>query len=552
MRLLYVDIDSLRPDHLGCYGYYRDTSPNIDRLAAESTRFTNVYISDAPCLPSRTALWSGRNGFHTGVVNHGGVASQPYIEGPNRGHRDEFSRSGWMRALADAGLRTVTVSPFGQRHAAWHWYASFREIYNTGKNGLERADEVVPVALDWLDRNGQSDDWFLHVNLWDPHTPYRTPLDYGDCFAGEPLPDWLTEEVWQRGWSGFGPHSPQEPGGFAEYPTPDWPRHPEVIDSMEAVRRWIDGYDTGVRYADEWFGKLVAKLKDLGIYEDTIIVLSADHGENLGELNVWGDHQTADDPTCRIPLLIRWPGLSESARVDLALHYHYDWAATAVELLGGTVPELWDGESFAEFFRSGEQNGRDYVVTSQGTWSCQRGVRFVHEGEDYLCLQTYHDGYKQVDPVMLFNLTQDPHEQEDLAQAKPEIVNEALAMLAEWQREQMIRSQHNVDPLMTVMREGGPFYTRGELPAYIERLKATGRAQHAERLARIHPDEAASEFLTGFKHLNEAGQGIRAGTVTNLYNRTHRVFHLLRGLGLCQTVPGLRQLALACHPQQFG
>ena len=78
MRLLYVDIDSLRTDHLGCYGYHRNTSPNIDQLAAESTRFTNVYISDAPCLPSRTALWSGRNGFHTGVVNHGGVASQPY------------------------------------------------------------------------------------------------------------------------------------------------------------------------------------------------------------------------------------------------------------------------------------------------------------------------------------------------------------------------------------------------------------------------------------------------------------------------------------------
>ena len=60
MRILFIDIDTLRPDHLGCYGYHRDTSPNIDRLAQDAVRFENNYVSDAPCLPSRTALWSGR------------------------------------------------------------------------------------------------------------------------------------------------------------------------------------------------------------------------------------------------------------------------------------------------------------------------------------------------------------------------------------------------------------------------------------------------------------------------------------------------------------
>ena len=72
---------------------------------------------------------------------------------------------------------------------------------------------------------------------------------------------------------------------------------------------------------------------------------------------------------------------------------------------------------------------------------------------------------------------------------KPEIVHKALALLSEWQQQMMIRSRHDVDPLMTVMREGGPFYTRNELPQYLERLKASGRAHHAERLAKAHPDE---------------------------------------------------------------
>jgi arylsulfatase A-like enzyme len=72
VRILYIDIDTLRADHLGCYGYHRDTSPNIDELARQGVRFDDCYASDAPCLPSRTALWSGRFDFHTGVVNRGG------------------------------------------------------------------------------------------------------------------------------------------------------------------------------------------------------------------------------------------------------------------------------------------------------------------------------------------------------------------------------------------------------------------------------------------------------------------------------------------------
>ncbi|MBK8905531.1 MAG: sulfatase-like hydrolase/transferase [Anaerolineaceae bacterium] len=490
MRLLYIDIDSLRLDHLGCYGYLRNTSPNIDQLAQESVCFTNVYVSDAPCLPSRTALWSGRTGFHNGVVSHGGVAAQPFPPGPNVGDRaNVFTVSGWMGALTDLGMKTATVSPFGQRHAAWHWHAGFNEIYNTGQYGDELADDIVPVALDWLERNGRHPDWFLHVNLWDPHTPYRTPASFGHPFAEDPLPDWFTEEMWQRAWNGYGPHSPQEPNWLWGKVNDRFPRQPDAIDSMDAVRQWVDSYDTGIRYADAWLGKLIDRLKALGIYDETIIVVSADHGENLGELNVWGDHQTADHLTCNIPLIIRYPSLTENGRVDTALHYHFDWAATMIELLGGTVPGNWDGISFAAAFRAGKQEGREFLVTSQGAWACQRGVRFVLDDTDYLCLRTYHDGFKELEPIMLFNLNEDHHLQNDLAAEKPGVVAQAMSLLESWTTDQMLTSQTNVDPLMTVLREGGPFYTRGQLPRYIERLNATGRAHHAQHLAQIHPDE---------------------------------------------------------------
>src|SRR5918993_4689466 len=144
MRILYLDIDSQRPDHLGCYGYHRDTSPNIDRIAADGVRFDNYYVTDAPCLPSRTAMWSGRFGIHSGVVNHGGVAADPFVEGVARDMRSLLGRTSWMSCLRRRGLRTVTISPFAERHGAWHWYANFSEIHNTGGGRLGRAGGIAP------------------------------------------------------------------------------------------------------------------------------------------------------------------------------------------------------------------------------------------------------------------------------------------------------------------------------------------------------------------------------------------------------------------------
>jgi arylsulfatase A-like enzyme len=492
MRILYIDIDSLRPDHLGCYGYHRQTSPNIDELSAEgSVRFDNCYASDVPCLPSRTALWSGRCGFHTGVVGHGGTAAEPYVEGPTRQFQDLFGITGWMRALRLAGHRTATVSAFGERHSAWHWYAGYNEIYNTGKNGMEVADDVSPIALDWLQHNARSENWFLHVNYWDPHSPYRTPSQANNPFANDPPPTWLTDEVWHRSWNGFGPHSAQEPHGYAdpslyyEMTYRNYPGNPDQIDSPAAMRRWIDLYDTAIHYVDEHIGRLLNVLADQGVLEETLIMVSADHAENQGELNVWGDHQTADSITARVPLIVRVPVASGPARVDRALHYQYDWAATMIELAGGKVPAYWDGRAFSAAFREGREEGRPFLVTSQNAWACQRGVRF----DRYMLLRSYHDGYKELEPIMLWDLAEDPHEQHDLAPGRPDLVEHGLSLLARWYDEMALTGREDVDPLATVLREGGPYHCRGMLGTYLARLRATGRAQAAERLARLHPDE---------------------------------------------------------------
>jgi arylsulfatase A-like enzyme len=486
MRILYIDIDSLRPDHLGCYGYHRNTSPNIDAVAKSSVRFDNLYISDGPCLPSRTALWSGRCGFHTGVVNHGGAASIPFPEGIQRGHRDVFGKTSWMVALRQAGFHTATISSFADRHSAWHWLAGYNEIHSPLRRGLERADDVSPIASDWIKRNARRDKWFLHLNFWDPHTPYRTPLEYGNPFQDEEIPIWLTEDVRQKLWEGYGPHSAQEPHEWGDETfIYDYPRLPIQLDSMENVKQWIDGYDVSIRYADDHIGYILNALADEGVLDETVIMISADHAENQGELNIWGDHHTADHITARVPLIVRWPGITDPARRDAALHYHYDWAATLLELVGATVPDNWDAIPFTAAFSEKRDTGRNFLVLSNQTWTCQRSVRFG----DYICLRTYHDGYKALEPVMLFNVKDDPHEQHDLAPQQPDVVNQAMGMLAEWHHCMVLTSASDIDPMMTVLREGGPFYTRGQLPKYLKRLRETGRAQHAEKLAARHPHE---------------------------------------------------------------
>jgi arylsulfatase A-like enzyme len=482
MRIVYIDIDTQRADHLGCYGYHRNTSPTIDAIAREGLRYERCYASDTPCLPSRTALTTGRFGIRNGAINHGGVAADHFIEGPNRQFRAKLNTESFVMSLRHAGLRTATVSTFGERHSSLHWYAGYNEVVNIGGGGMESAHEVMPEALAWLDRNQAKDGWFLHVHLWDPHTPYRAPASYGEPFAKDPLPKWLTEEVRQQHWNGFGPHSAQEVMGYGPYPEweKQYPRQPQQIASMDDVRRMFDGYDTGTRYADDHIAQLVAKLKQAGIYDQTAIMISADHGETLGELNIYGDHQTADELTNHVPMILRWPGVTDrqAGKTISGLNYQFDVAATVIELAGGQVPSSWDGVSHAAALRAGRDAGRDHLVLSQGAWSCQRSVRW----DRWLCIRSYHDGYHGFPDVMLFDLVADPHEQHDVAAKHPELVRHALAQLDAWHADMMRKSSHAVDPMWTVLREGGPYHTRGALPGYAERLRKTGRAAAAEKL----------------------------------------------------------------------
>lgn len=485
MQILFLDLDTLRPDHLGCYGYNRNTSPNIDSIASSGVVFTNYFCSDAPCLPSRTALMSGRFGIHTGVVGHGGTAADFRIEGANRGFADRLRTESLPGFLRSAGFRTVSISPFAERHSSWTFNAGFNEIYNTGKGGMESAEDVTPTAIDWIERNADSDNWFLHINYWDPHTPYRAPKEFGNPFEDEPLSSWIAPEILEKHKSMVGPHTALDLYMYHGKSDPKYPRYPGELHSMEDYKKFIDGYDCGIRYMDTHIGKLFDLLKSKGVMDDLVIIITADHAENMGELGIYGEHATADYATCRIPMIIKWMNNNSCMRIDDGMHYNLDLLPTLAELLGKNPCASWDGLSYAPSITQQKDCGREHLILSQCAHVCQRSV---YMGK-WLYIRTYHDGYHLFPDEMLFDIEQDPYEQFNMAVRHPQICRDAVYRLNQWHDDMMKSMQHDVDPLWTVMKEGGPLHAKGFLKQYCERLVATKRAWAIPELKRRHPKE---------------------------------------------------------------
>jgi len=309
-------------------------------------------------------------------------------------------------------------------------------------------------------QNAADDNWYLHVNFWDIHTPYRVPMDYGNPFANEPVADWFTNAVIARHVKRGGPHSAQDLGMYEDSDTASHPRTPAKI-------------------------RLFDKLQAAGVWDQTAVIVSADHGENQGDLGIYGEHGTADQGTCHIPMIVKWPGTEADAAagsVDKALRYHLDWPPTCLDLLdrasgGGDspppgLPAAWDGQSYAPVLTGAPDPGRDELILSQCAHVCQRSVRFNQGPHHWLYLRTYHDGLHPFPKHMLFDLAADPHEHAAMAT----VVRDCSDV---------------VDPMVTVLAEGGPEHARHgidgqpvDIPAYLNRLETTGRAQAAADLRR--------------------------------------------------------------------
>jgi choline-sulfatase len=483
VRVLYVDCDTLRPDHLGCYGYHRDTSPNVDALAADGVLFTQMYASDVPCLPSRTALFSGMFGTATGVVGHAGRFARGNY--PGDGHGTDPQRRPLAMTLADAGYRTTTFTTFHQRHLAWRFCAGWHEIQRFADTiGDEIATDLETPAIAWLRQHGEVDNWFLHLHFWDPHVPYNTPLEFGNPFADDQPPAYPGAEDLARMQSDYGPMT--APDLINDYHRPH-PRMPRRLRDVDDYRQLIDGYDVGIRYFDDTLGRIMATLDELGVLDETAIVLSSDHGENQGELGMFTSHSSADAITCRVPLVVRWPGAPPALQSD-ALLYQLDLAPTLCELLGVEAPARWDGRSFASAVHGGPVEGRSHLVFGQGAWFVQRAV--LDEG--WLYLRTLHKALNDVPDEMLFDLRTDPHETTNLVEQQPQRLALMRDRLGSWWSD--VADAMGGDPLLDMAAEGGAYYPRMFRDGFLQQLRSSGRQAAADAIAARYTAPVVDRF----------------------------------------------------------
>lgn len=499
MRIVYFDLDSLRPDHISGYGYPRETTPNLDRVLREGTRFTRAYCNSSPCMPSRASFVSGRYGINHGVGSHWGPGSHFRFPGAD----NQYSTDAPLlpRHLQQHGYRTATFSSFADRHLAPWFLAGWTETHNTSlERGAESAEQVNRCVLPWLEQHGHEEDFFIHVQYWDVHRTYTVDERYAAALEADPVPAWPDAAAIRDHAANYGPFSATEmfPNESGRSPVPSMP---DRVTTREEFQHLVNGYDGALRYLDERIGEVLDTLDGLGVLDSTAVIISADHGEALGEQGIYGDHVCAGEAVHNIPMVVRWPdGARPGVAVD-DLVYNVDLQPTICELLGIEVPAGWDGRSFAAALGQRERPTRSHLVWDHALYSCQRAVRT----DSWLFIRTYQPGLFPFDEEILYDLAADPHQTTNLADEHPEVVTELDAVMQQWVTDNLARTGGAEDPLLAVARAGGP-YRYVAKDAWLDRLRSEGRDTDVEDLCRrVQRAEAALTEHSGAHEPTMAG-----------------------------------------------
>jgi arylsulfatase A-like enzyme len=310
--VLLITIDTLRADRLSCYGYPRPTSPNIDAFAARGTRFDFAFSTSPVTLPSHISILTGRYPSFTSV----GVKNGPRILEPQV---DTIAEK-----CAESGIRTAAiVSNFVLRRKLGldQGFESYddrlpdREIV---RNLPERvAAHTVAEARRALETLGK-ERHFLWVHFQDPHGPYLPPGEWNSRFEGLP-PTVARDRTLAAG---------RDQGGFQTIPSY------QTVDEERRMSDYVNRYDAEIAYLDDRIGALFDSLVESGRLENTLVVLTSDHGESMGENDYFfaHGHAVSIDQT-RVPLLFVGPGI-EAGRVVTTAVSNISIYATILNALG--------------------------------------------------------------------------------------------------------------------------------------------------------------------------------------------------------------------------
>jgi len=287
-NLLLVTLDTLRADHVGCYGYPRPTTPSLDRFAATATRFEDVTCSMPTTLPSHVTIFTGLPPSLHGVTRNGQIL--------------ESYPASIFGLLAQAGARTAAIVSAGVVDSRFVKGLGFDEvIFDRGGERVFQVNAAVVTdnAVGWLQRH-RGERFALWLHYYDPHEPYDPPAEAAARFTA--------------GYAGA------LPGALAT----EWLvglNNPGANAALSAADRQhvVDLYDAEVAFLDLQLGRVLEVVTELGLEGATLVVIVADHGQAHGETAFWGHGERLLEPVIKVPLLVHQPGQRKGRAVPEAV-----------------------------------------------------------------------------------------------------------------------------------------------------------------------------------------------------------------------------------------
>ena len=365
--VVLITIDTVRADHLGCYGYRLIETPHLDALAAAGVRFTNAFTPVPITLPAHSVMLTGTYPMRTGMHDFSGNrlnASQPTLA-------TLLHASGYTTGAVLGSA--VLDSRFGLNRGFDFYYDHFDFSRLDEKNidaMMRPGNEVIDRALSWL-AGSQRKPFLLWVHLYDAHHPYKPPPPY-----------------------------------LQKYST-----HP---------------YDGGIAFVDSQVGRLVAYLKAKRIFDRTLIVVAGDHGEGLGEHGEKTHGFFMYESTLHVPLIFKLPSGSGQQKpvVDDSANLA-DLLPTVLEIVGASRPKEVQGRSLVPSMAGkpnatpAENYAETYLPRIHFNWSELRGVRY----------RQYH--FIDAPRPELYDLSADPHELKNLYSTQRAVANELRKRLGQ-------------------------------------------------------------------------------------------------------------------------
>lgn len=337
-NIILITIDALRSDHLSCYGYERLTTPNIDRLAKEGVIFSEAIAPSTDTFHSIPAIMTSTYPHYYGVEGWYSSSVNPLA------HRlaEILSDHGYYTALFSNGHPILMIKGIEQ---------DFEKFAVDGNKDFT-ADRLTSDLLKWM-RSNNKRKFFLWVHYFDPHSPYSPPEPYKSAYATDrfnvsdkDLPVASEDE-----------NNPLTKYNLIPYHVAE--------NGITSVNYYISQYDGEIRFVDEQIGLLFSKLEELDLDKNTLIIITADHGESLGEHDIYFQHGGIPyDTLLLVPLIFKYDNLISKGMIIENQVSCVDIFPTVLDILNIKRPAGIEGKSFLDLMQGRSKNHTRYTFSN--------------------------------------------------------------------------------------------------------------------------------------------------------------------------------------------